>query len=116
MLKSFKTPSVKIVYLDEADVIVTSPDRSLSVNTTEDVDDADKARSRSIWGDDWFPSFTLFFASPICQICVNFGWKTLETFDFRAFPFAIPQIHRNFAPQKQRILVPEADQRNYLII
>lgn len=52
MLKSFKTPSVKIVYLDEADVIVTSPDRSLSVNTSEDVDDADKARSRSIWGDD----------------------------------------------------------------
>jgi hypothetical protein len=28
----------------------------------------------------------------------------------------MPQIHRNFAPQKQRILVPEADQRNYLII
>ena len=120
MLKQYNTPSVRVVLLDEADLIVTSNGsdnkETLSVNLNSDVDGASKAPNRSIWGDDWYPSTDLYFASPICQIRVNIGWKTLETFDFRAFPFVIPQIHRNFAPQKQRIIVPEADQRNYLII
>ena len=118
MHKIYKTPSVRVVILDDTDLIATSdPGRSYSLGTNGgDTSDSDKAPNRSIWGDDWYPSIDLYFASPICQIRVNIGWKTLETFDFRAFPFVIPQIHRNFAPQKQRILVPEADQRNYLII
>ena len=118
MMKQYKTPSVRVVILDDTDLIATSgPGRSYNLGMNgEDTSESDKAPNRSIWGDDWYPSIDLYFASPICQIRVNIGWKTLETFDFRAFLFAMPQIHRNFAPQKQRILVPEADQRNYLII
>ena len=51
MLKTFKKPSVKIVYLEEADIIATST-RDLGINPEEDVDYVDKAPSRSIWGDD----------------------------------------------------------------
>ena len=122
MMKQYKTPSVSVILLDEADLIVTSNGSdnnetiSINPNSDSDIESASKARGRTLWGDDWYPSIDLYFASPICQIRVNIGWKTHETFDFRAFPFVMPQIHRNFAPQKQRILVPEADQRNYLII
>ena len=117
MQKLYKTPAVYFVILDDADIITMSNDDQKSLDVTDtNTDFSDKAPTRTLWGDEWYPFFDIYFASPICQICVNIGWKTLETFDFRAFLFAMPQIHRNFAPQKQRILVPEADQRNYLII
>lgn len=116
-MKQYKTPAVQVVKLDDIDIFATSTgdNESIVVGNSNPNNDS-KAPSRSPWGDDWYPTFDIYFASPICQIRVNIGWKTLETFDFRVLPFAMPQIHRNFAPQKQRILVPEADQRNYLII
>ncbi len=52
MLKTFKTPSIEIVHLEETDVIATSPNGVLGVDPTENVDFADKARSRSIWNDE----------------------------------------------------------------
>ena len=51
MLKTFKIPSVKIVYLEEADIIATST-KEMGINSEEDVDYVDKAPNRSIWGDD----------------------------------------------------------------
>ena len=56
MMKQYKTPSVRVVLLDEADLIVTSNGsdnkETLSVNLNSDVDGASKAPTRSIWGDD----------------------------------------------------------------
>ena len=54
--KQYNTPSVRVVLLDEADLIVTSNGsdnkETLSVNLNSDVDGASKAPNRSIWGDD----------------------------------------------------------------
>lgn len=54
MMKQYKTPSVRLVLLDEADIIVTSdPGKNYQLRITgEDTSDSDKAPSRSIWGDD----------------------------------------------------------------
>ena len=51
MHKIYKTPAVKIVYLNEADIIATS-DRGLVINPDENVNLVDKAPSRTIWGDE----------------------------------------------------------------
>ena len=64
MLKTFKKPSVKIVYLEEADIIATST-KEMGIDPEENVDYVDKAPNRSIWGDDWYPFFDIYFASPI---------------------------------------------------
>ena len=54
MMKQYKTPSVRVVILDDTDLIATSdPGRSYSLGTNGgDTSDSDKAPNRSIWGDD----------------------------------------------------------------
>ena len=54
MHKIYKTPSVRVVILDDTDLIATSdPGRSYSLGTNGgDTRDSDKAPNRSIWGDD----------------------------------------------------------------
>jgi len=51
MKKTFLTPSIKIVILDDGDLIVTSGDRALSVDNSSDVNNSSKAPNRggSIW-------------------------------------------------------------------
>jgi hypothetical protein len=54
MMKLYKTPSVRVVLLDEADLIVTSNDddnKSLNITDTK-TDFSDKAPNRTLWGDD----------------------------------------------------------------
>ena len=54
MMKQYKTPSFRVVLLDENDLIVTSygdDQKSLDVTDTN-TDFSDKAPNRSIWGDD----------------------------------------------------------------
>ena len=53
-MKQYKTPSFRVVLLDENDLIVTSygdDQKSLDVTDTN-TDFSDKAPNRSIWGDD----------------------------------------------------------------
>ena len=54
MHKIYKTPAVKIVYLNEADLIATSDTgRSYSLGTNGgDTSDSDKAPNRTLWGDE----------------------------------------------------------------
>ena len=54
MMKLYKTPSVRVVLLDEADLIATSDTgRSYSLGTNGgDTSDSDKAPNRTLWGDD----------------------------------------------------------------
>jgi hypothetical protein len=58
MMKQYKTPSVRVVLLDEADLIVTSNGSdnnetiSINPNSDSDIESASKARGRSLWGDD----------------------------------------------------------------
>jgi hypothetical protein len=50
MKKTFLTPSIKIVILNDGDLIVTSEgNRSLGVDTDSDVNNVSKAPDRSIW-------------------------------------------------------------------
>ena len=54
MMKQYKTPSVRVVILDDTDLIATS-DPGMSYNlgmNGEDTSESDKAPNRSIWGDD----------------------------------------------------------------
>ena len=58
MMKQYKTPSVRVVLLDEADLIVTSNGSdnnetiSINPNSDSDIESASKARGRTLWGDD----------------------------------------------------------------
>ena len=58
MLKQYNTPSVRVVLLDEADLIVTSNGSdnnetiSINPNSDSDIESASKARGRTLWGDD----------------------------------------------------------------
>ena len=58
MMKQYKTPSVSVILLDEADLIVTSNGSdnnetiSINPNSDSDIESASKARGRTLWGDD----------------------------------------------------------------
>ena len=58
MMKQYKTPSVRVILLDEADLIVTSNGSdnnetiSINPNSDSDIESASKARGRTLWGDD----------------------------------------------------------------